>query len=54
MTKITTIASCGNSPKQEFLRDINIAFAQGHSKILIESATDDIVWEIVGDKPLKA
>ncbi|XCF06179.1 hypothetical protein ABI125_15850 [Tamlana crocina] len=53
MTKITTKPNCGNSPKQEFLKDINIAFAQGHSNLLIESAADDIVWEIVGDKTIK-
>lgn len=53
MTKITTRPNCGNSPKQEFLKDINIAFAQGHSDFLIESVTDDIIWNIVGDKTIE-
>lgn len=49
MTKITSNSDCGNSPKMEFLKQFNIAFAQGNVEYLIESVTDEIVWNIVGD-----
>lgn len=53
MTKITINSDCGNSSKKEFLKKINIAFAQADSDFLIESVTDDIVWEMVGDKTIE-
>ncbi|MCE7053132.1 nuclear transport factor 2 family protein [Algoriphagus sp. AGSA1] len=53
MTKIISSPSCGNSPKMEFLKEFNIAFAKGDVNFLIESVTDDIVWNIVGDKQIK-
>lgn len=52
MTKITSIPNCGNSPKMAFLREFNVAFAQGNVNFLIESVTDKIVWNIVGDKKI--
>ena len=53
MTKITVSADCGNAPKKEFLKEINIAFAKGNSDFLTESVTDKIVWNIVGDKKIE-
>ncbi|MCX2678734.1 nuclear transport factor 2 family protein [Galbibacter sp. EGI 63066] len=50
MIKITVTPDCGNAPKREFLKEINIAFAKGNSDFIIESVTDKIVWEIIGDK----
>lgn len=53
MTKITVSADCGNAPKREFLKEINIAFAKGNTDFLIRSVTDKIVWNIVGDRTIE-
>ncbi len=53
MTKITVSSDCGNAPKKEFLKEINIAFAKGNSDFLTESVTDKIVWNIIGDKKIE-
>lgn len=53
MTKISVSTDCGNAPKKEFLKEINIAFAKGNSDFLTESVTDKIVWDIVGDKKIE-
>lgn len=53
MTKIIVDADCGNSPKNIFLKDLIIAFAKGNSKFILENVTDDIVWNIVGNKLLE-
>lgn len=50
MTKITLKTDCGNSPKREFLKNFNVAFGSGDTKFLIDNVTDDVVWEMVGDK----
>lgn len=50
MTKITVGADCGNAPKREFLKEINIAFAKGNADFLTASVTDTIVWNIIGDR----
>ncbi|GET25548.1 nuclear transport factor 2 family protein [Prolixibacter sp. NT017] len=50
MTKITVGADCGNAPKREFLKEINIAFAKGNEDFLIDSVTDTIVWNMIGDR----
>lgn len=53
MTKITVSSDCGNAPKKEFLKKINIAFAKGNSDFLTDSVTDKIVWNIIGDKKIE-
>ncbi|MDO6518991.1 nuclear transport factor 2 family protein [Zobellia uliginosa] len=53
MTKIISSPNCGNSPKMEFLKQFNIAFAKGDIAFLIENVTDDIVWNIIGDKTIE-
>lgn len=53
MTKIISTPNCGNSPKMEFLKEFNIAFAKGNLAFLMESVTDDVVWEIMGDKKME-
>lgn len=52
MTKITVIADCGNSPKMTFLKEFNIAFAKENTGFLVDSITDEVVWNIVGDKKI--
>lgn len=53
MTKIIASPNCGNSPKMEFLKQFNIAFAKGDVAFLTESVTEDIVWNIIGDKKIE-
>ena len=50
MAKINIQADCGNSPRKEFLKDLNIAFAKGDADFIIEHASEDIEWTIYGDK----
>lgn len=53
MTKIIRSADCGNSPKNIFLEKLTIAFAKGDSKFILRSVTDDIRWNIVGDRVIE-
>lgn len=53
MTKIVSSPNCGNSPKMEFLKELNIAFVKGDVAFITESVTDDIVWNIIGDKKIE-
>ena len=50
MTKIIIGEDCGNSPKNLFLQKLTIAFAKADTKFILGSVTDDIRWNIVGDK----
>jgi len=53
MTKIISSPYCGNSPKMEFLKEFNIAFAKGNVKFITENVTDDILWNIIGDRKIE-
>jgi hypothetical protein len=53
MTKIVSSPNCGNSPKMQFLKEFNIAFAKGNVELITESVTDDIVWNIIGDRKIE-
>ncbi|MEJ4088944.1 nuclear transport factor 2 family protein [Galbibacter sp. BG1] len=53
MTKIVSSPNCGNSPKMEFLKQYNIAFAEGNVAFLTKNVTDDIVWNVIGDKKIE-
>jgi len=53
MTKIISSPNCGNSPKMEFLKQFNIAFAEGNVEFLTKGVTDDIVWNVIGDKKIE-
>ena len=50
MTRVITSEDCGNSPKNIFIQDLTIAFAKRDSKFILDSVTDDVRWNIVGDK----
>ena len=50
MTKITVSEDCGNSPKNILLQELTIAFAKRDAKSILQSATDEIKWRIVGDR----
>lgn len=53
MTRIIIGEDCGNSPKNVFLQKLTIAFAKGNAKFLLGSVTDDICWNIVGDRQIQ-
>lgn len=53
MLKITGNTNCGNSPKMEFLKEFNIAFAKGDTDYLFSSVTDDVCWEMVGKRKIQ-
>lgn len=47
--KLTIKPDCGNAPKKEFIKDLNIAFASNDIAFLLDSVTNDIRWTLVGD-----
>ena len=53
VTKINVPFDCGNSPKREFIKEFNIAFAEGNADFIIEHVSDDIVWTMYGDKKIE-
>ena len=53
MTKVIISEDCGNSPKNIFVRELTIAFAKGNSKFILSKVTDDVRWDIVGDKVIE-
>lgn len=53
MIKIISSPNCGNSPKMEFLKNFNIAFAKANIDYLTESVTDNIVWDIIGNSTIE-
>jgi hypothetical protein len=44
--KIAIKTDCGNAPKKEFIKELNIAFARIGMPYLL----GEIVWKMVGDK----
>jgi hypothetical protein len=48
--KIICAEDCGNSPKKNLLKELNIAFAKNDLGFINENITDDIYWYIIGDK----
>ena len=50
MTKITVTPDCGNAPKKAFLRDFNVAFARADIPALLAAVTENVRWNMVGDK----
>lgn len=53
MLKINVKTDCGHSPKRTFLRDFNIAFGKGDATFIIAHVTDDIVWEMMGERTIE-
>ncbi len=39
-----------NNPKEEFLRRFNNAFLKNDIAFILDSLTDDVHWEMVGDR----
>ncbi|MCG1036264.1 nuclear transport factor 2 family protein [Polaribacter sargassicola] len=53
MVKIIEKSDCGNSPKIEFLKEFNIAFANNNIAFITKSVINEIEWNIIGDKKIK-
>jgi hypothetical protein len=53
MTEIIRSTGCGNSPKNKFVEDLEVAFAQCDTGFLLDSVADDIHWNIVGETPIR-
>lgn len=53
MPKITINADCGDAPKKELLRDLNIAFAKADVEGILDFFSDDIRWQIMGEADLR-
>lgn len=51
--KIVCLEDCGNAPKKLLLRDFNIAFARGDVDTIVQNISDDVCWEMIGDKRLE-
>ena len=51
--KIDVKADCGNAPKKKFLRDFIIAFFRADVDFILNSVSDDIVWDIFGNKRIE-
>jgi|WetSurMetagenome_2_1015567.scaffolds.fasta_scaffold104363_3 hypothetical protein len=46
MVKVIVGKDCGNSPKNLFLRDFNIAVAKGNAEVIDQSITEDVTWHL--------
>ena len=53
MIKIVRSKDCGNSPKNKFVEELEIALAKRDVEFLLNSVTDDIHWNIVGQKSVR-
>jgi hypothetical protein len=41
---------CENAPKKELLKEFSIALAKNDISFIVENITDNVIWNIVGDK----
>gem|GEM_PF-2176143 len=46
MVKVIVSEDCGNSPKNMFLRDFNIAVAKGDLPFIERNIIEDITWHL--------
>jgi hypothetical protein len=53
MTTVIISADCGNSPKNKLLEKLTIAFAEGDAEFIRANVTDDIRWNIIGEKVIQ-
>jgi hypothetical protein len=47
MAEIIRSTDCGNSPKNKFVENLEVAFAQRDTDFLLDSVADDVHWNIV-------
>lgn len=53
MVQVHCPIDCGNAPRKQVLRDLNIAFAQGDVDAVLDMVRDNIVWNIVGERRIE-
>lgn len=51
MVRIAIRTDCGNAPKKQLLRDLNIAFARADVEAILSYFSDDVTWQIIGSPP---
>ena len=51
--KVECAENCGNSPKKELLKELSIAFAANDIDFCMNWMTDDVVWDIIGNKRIQ-
>jgi hypothetical protein len=54
VTKIIRSKDCGNSPKTKFLEELEIALAKRDVGFLLRGITDNVHWNIVGQKSVRS
>jgi hypothetical protein len=52
MAKINIQPDCGNAPRKNFLKDLNIAWVNGDQKFFETNLSDSIKWVIVGQSAI--
>lgn len=50
MVELEINVNCKNSPRKEFLKDFNSAFAKGDVPFIAANLDNGIVWDMVGDR----
>lgn len=50
--KLNAPDHCGNSPKSELIKNLTIAFAVYDLEFTKEYLDENIIWNLVGDKPI--
>ena len=53
MLNLTLSSNCGNAPKQVFLKDFNVAFAEGNVDFIVDHVSEDIEWTVIGDSTIE-
>lgn len=53
MVKINVATDCENAPRKKFIRDFETSFALEKPEILLDSLSEDIYWEMAGDKVIR-
>jgi len=53
MVNVILSEDCGNSPKNQFLEKLTIAFAQGDTEFILSKVMPDIRWQLVGQKQIE-
>lgn len=51
--KIECAENCRNSPRKELLKDLSISFVKKEIGFCMDWVTDDVVWELIGDKQIQ-
>lgn len=53
MMRVIIGEDCGNSPKNIFVQDFTVAMARGDLQSVLNRVTDDIRWNVVGDRVIQ-